>query len=108
MTDEHVPGQLDFPGSEPDALYWPAEEPPGETCEPASEDRAVELAPHAPILAGTFALYQTPEGGFMLVTESERGIEYHHLPAAMVKLAKQMAGGGGGAVGGLMRRMMGG
>jgi hypothetical protein len=96
----------------PDVLYWPAEEPPAETSGPAtaeSEDRAVVLEPHEPILAGTFALYVTPEGGFVLVTEtSQRGTEHHVMPAAMVKMAKSIGGGGGGPFGSMIRKMMGG
>lgn len=103
--DVHVPGQIELPVT--DSLYWPE----GEAAEPEqhSEDRAVVLAPHEPILAGTFALYATPEGGFVLATETvTRGVEHHVFPAAVVKLGMQMAGGGGGPLGSMLRRVMGG
>ncbi len=99
MSDE-LPGEL-VEAVHPDVMYWP-EVPAGD------EDQAVALAPHEPFLSGTFALYITPEGGFVLTTESERGTEHHVMPAAMVRLAQQMAGGAGGAMGKLMRKMMGG
>lgn len=57
-----------------------------------------------PLLAGTFAIYPTPEGGIVLVTDVEgRGIERRSIPAGVVK----MLNGGGGPVGGMLRKMFG-
>lgn len=65
--------------------------------------------PIEPILAGTFALYQTPDGGLMLVTDTAaHGVVRRGVPGAMVKMATKMAEGGGGPMGALMRKMMGG
>jgi hypothetical protein len=64
----------------------------------------VETAPN-PLMAGTFALYETPNGGVMLVTDVEgRGVERREFPPALVKLAM----GGGGPMGRTMRKMFGG
>jgi len=47
---------------------------------------AAEAAP-APMLAGTFALYQSPDGGFVLVTDIPgRGVEQKIIPGKVVKL----------------------
>lgn len=46
-----------------------------------------------PLMAGTFALYQTPDGGFMLVTDIPgRGIEKRHVPGKMVRLVTSGVG----------------
>ncbi len=48
-----------------------------------------------PVIAGTFALYEDGEGGFVLVTQTERhGIDRKHIPKALVKMAT-----GGGILG---------
>jgi hypothetical protein len=48
-----------------------------------------------PLIAGTFALYDDQNGGYVLVTETtEHGLTRKHIPAAMVKLAT-----GGGLLG---------
>jgi hypothetical protein len=42
----------------------------------------------APIIAGTFALYPSPDGGFVLVTDVQgRGVERRAIPAALVRMA---------------------
>lgn len=61
----------------------------------------------APLAQGTFALYATPEGALVLVTDiPDRGVERNVLPAAMVKAAMTMIGGGGklSAIGSLFKR----
>lgn len=70
---------------------------------------AVHAASAEPMLAGTFALYQTSDGGLMLVTETpQQGVTRRAVPGAMVKLAMKMAEGGGGPMGAILRRAMGG
>lgn len=56
-------------------------------------DAAVPAAP-APLAAGTYAVYPDGAGGFMLVLGMAGESEpfQHHIPAAMIKMAK-MAGG---------------
>lgn len=55
-----------------------------------SAETGAELAPveaPAPILAGTFALYETPDGGMCLVTEVPgRGVEQRIVPGKLVRL----------------------
>lgn len=47
----------------------------------------VEPAAPAPMLAGTFAVYQTPDGGFALITDIPgRGEERRVVSGKMVKL----------------------
>lgn len=58
----------------------------------------------APLLAGTFVIYATPDGGYVLVTDVEgRGIERKVIPAALVRLAQ-----GGGPFGRHLSAMFGG
>lgn len=65
--------------------------------------------PLEPMLAGTFALYQTPDGGLMLVTETpEQGVVRRAVPGSMVKMGMKLAEGGGGPMGALFRKMVGG
>jgi hypothetical protein len=60
----------------------------------------VEQAGPAPMLAGTFAIYEDGTGGYVLVTDTQdHGVSRKHIPAAMVKmvtggglLAKRFAG----------------
>lgn len=40
-----------------------------------------------PALAGTFAIYQDGEGGFVLVTDTGTGPERKHIPGALIKMA---------------------
>ncbi len=48
-----------------------------------------------PVIAGTFALYEDGEGGFVLVTQTDKhGIDRKHIPKALVKMAT-----GGGIIG---------
>jgi hypothetical protein len=57
-----------------------------------------------PLIAGTFAIYQRPDGGLELVTDVEgRGTERRTVPAAVVK----MAAGGSGPVGKMLGKMFG-
>lgn len=57
----------------------------------------------APLIAGTFALYDDAQGGFVLVTQTtEHGLNRRHIPSGMVKLASKLAQGGG-LLGGLFR-----
>lgn len=58
-----------------------------------------------PMMAGTFALYETPQGGIVLVTDvAGRGVERREFPPALVKMAM----GGGGFMGSKLRGMFGG
>lgn len=57
----------------------------------------------APILAGTFAIYEDGGGGFVLVTDVAGDVTRKHVPAAVVKLAM-----GEGAISRRVRAMMGG
>lgn len=69
-----------------------------------SQAPTAENAPPVPFMAGTFALYHTPDGGIMLVTETpDQGVQKKLIPAAMVKMAM----GGGGMAGSMMRKMFG-
>lgn len=46
-----------------------------------------------PLLAGTFAVYQTPDGGFVLVTDIPgRGQETKVIPGKMVRLVTSGVG----------------
>jgi hypothetical protein len=55
----------------------------------------VEVSGPEPMLAGTFALYEDGQGGFVLVTDTEdHGEQRKHIPAALVKMAT-----GGGLIG---------
>lgn len=48
--------------------------------------------PPAPMLAGTFAIYEDGQGGYVLVTDTpDHGMMRKHIPAGLVKLA---TGGG--------------
>lgn len=53
------------------------------------EDQAVALVDEQPVpaLAGTFAIYETPDGGYLLVTETDRGIDRKHIPGKLIRLA---------------------
>ncbi len=51
------------------------------------ETRAVEPAPPAPLLGGTFAIYATEQGGLHMITDVEgRGVEHWPVPPALVKM----------------------
>lgn len=50
----------------------------------------VEVEP-VPVIAGTFALYEDGQGGYVLVTNTQTGEDRRHIPAALVKMA---TGGG--------------
>lgn len=51
------------------------------------------LGEPAPVLAGTFAVYATPDGGILLVTEIPgRGIERRAVPGKVVRLATSGVG----------------
>lgn len=59
-------------------------------------------APPAPMLAGTFAVYEDGQGGFVLVTQTEQhGVDRRHIPAGLVKMAM-----GNGIVGKTLGRFM--
>lgn len=60
----------------------------------------------APVIAGTFAIYEDGRGGYVLVTDTEaHGISRQHIPGALIKLAGGgLLGVGGGALG---RRLLG-
>jgi hypothetical protein len=48
-----------------------------------------------PMISGWFALYEDGEGGFVLVTETDKGgLQRKHIPSAIVKIAT-----GGGILG---------
>ena len=62
-----------------------------------------------PILAGTFAVYTAPDGGYVLVTDIPgQGVTHKHLPGALVRMVtgdgimgrtmSKFLGGGGNAV----------
>jgi hypothetical protein len=62
----------------------------------AQPDNVVELPGPQPAMQGTFALYETPDGGLHLVyrvtgSDDEQHVE---IPGFMVNLAKQMEGQG--------------
>jgi hypothetical protein len=55
------------------------------------EDQVVEVVPPAaepaPVLAGTFAIYQLDDGGFLLVTETpDRGVDRKLIPGKLIRL----------------------
>jgi hypothetical protein len=52
-----------------------------------------ELARPDPLLAGTFAVYQAPDGGIVLVTEIPgRGVERRVVPGKVIRLATSGVG----------------
>lgn len=52
-------------------------------------------APPAPLLAGTFALYETPDGGFCLVTDVPgRGVEQRIVSGKLVRMLTSGKGAG--------------
>lgn len=54
------------------------------------QDQADELAP---LLAGTFAIYETPDGGYVLVTDTpNRGVERKILPGKLIRLVTRGPG----------------
>lgn len=94
----------ELPGLEVDSVCPPAGSSPGETSLPATTQ-----SEPVPMMAGTFALYATPDGGLMLVTDTpEHGVVRRGVPGSMVKMATKLAEGGGGPMGSLFRKMMGG
>lgn len=47
----------------------------------------------APMVAGTFAVYEDGTGGYVLVTQVEgRPVEHRRIPAAMVKMSMRLFG----------------
>jgi hypothetical protein len=56
-----------------------------------------------PVIAGTFALYDDGNGGYVLVYDVDGEVTRKAIPAALVKMAT-----GDGAMSKTMRRMMGG
>lgn len=57
-----------------------------------------------PAIAGTFAIYEDGQGGFVLVTETpEHGVIRKHIPRALIKLVS-----GGGLLGGRIAGLFGG
>lgn len=57
------------------------------------EDTTAEPTPYA---AGTFAVYDLPDGGVLLVTRLAGGDEQkHHVPGPLVVAAKTLANGEG-------------
>lgn len=57
-------------------------------------------APHSgapapePMAAGTYAVYNDQQGGYVLVIGTREGETHHkHLPAHLVKMAEKMTGG---------------
>jgi hypothetical protein len=49
-----------------------------------------------PFVQGTFAVFETPDGGVVLVTRIAGGPEQqHHVPGPLVAVAKRMAAGEG-------------
>lgn len=49
----------------------------------------------APIMAGTFAVYETPDGGFVLVTEIPgRGVEQRVISGKLVRMVTSGKGAG--------------
>jgi hypothetical protein len=39
-----------------------------------------------PVIAGTFAIYEDGDGGFVLVTDTGEGPQRKHIPSAIIKL----------------------
>lgn len=69
------------------------------------EQPATAPAPKEPLMAGTFAIYEHPSGGVVLVTDiAGAGPQTKIIPAAIVKMVQ----GGGGPVGAAVRKMFGG
>lgn len=62
-----------------------------------------EASTPVPAVAGTFALYEDGNGGFVLVTDIDGDTTRKHIPGALVKLAM-----GEGAISKRMRALMGG
>lgn len=63
----------------------PVEDDPG----PVPE--TVTTTPLVPMLAGTFAIYQHTDGGFVLVADTDGTVTRRHIPGAMVRM---LTGGG--------------
>lgn len=51
-----------------------------------------------PLIVGTFAMYPTPDGGLMAVTNvpegTMSGIHHHHIPANLIRLGASLMGSG--------------
>lgn len=45
------------------------------------------VADPAPVVAGTFAVYEDGGGGIVLVVDTGDGPQRKHIPAALIKLA---------------------
>ena len=69
---------------------------------PERDAEAVEATPAAaappsgptPLAAGTYAVYDDQQGGYVLVIGTREGETHHkHLPKNIVKMAEKMAGG---------------
>jgi len=68
---------------------------------------AEEPAGPVPLLAGSFALYDDGQGGFILVTKTvQQGVNRAHIPRKLVKLGTALSGGKEG--GGFFGRLVGG
>lgn len=69
----------------------PEDQPLPEMPEPAPGADVAPTGP-APLAAGTFAIYEDGQGGYVLVTDMPgSGVQRKHIPAALVKL---VTGGG--------------
>jgi hypothetical protein len=59
----------------------------------AGEEDQDQGDPPPPMLAGTFAIYETPDGGYVLVTDTpSRGIERKMIPGKLVRLVTRGPG----------------
>jgi hypothetical protein len=53
-----------------------------------------EAPPQAPMAAGTYAVYDDQQGGYVLVIGTREGDTHHkHIPAKVVKMGEMMMGG---------------
>jgi hypothetical protein len=59
----------------------------GQALTPASDDGP------RPLIAGTFAVYEAPDGGYVLVTDTPRGVDRKVISGRMVKLGGKLLGG---------------
>jgi hypothetical protein len=51
-----------------------------------STPEVVPEAQPAPALAGTFAIYEDGQGGFVLVTDTGTGPDRKHIPGGLIKM----------------------
>lgn len=64
------------------------------TATPTAAPPRPETPPQQPMAAGTYAVYDDQQGGYVLVIGTREGQTHHkHIPAKVVKMGEMMMGG---------------